>query len=87
MRRVSVLTIGIILSILGFIVLIPNANASGPEAYEEMYWAFGGCLTCLTGTVIIIIALLRPNKEIDLHSNETENTTSIPPPVLSNDDA
>ena len=87
MVRVSALAIGIILFLLSFIILIANSNASGPEAYKEAYLAFGAFLTCLTGIAIIIIALFWPHKEIELHSNETANTLSIPPPVLSNDDA
>lgn len=86
MSRVSALTIGIILSIIGLIIFAPNSNASGPEAYEELYWAFGGCLLSLTGIIVIIVALLWPRKSIDLNSSETGNEVSIPPPVLSDRD-
>jgi len=80
--KVPAFVIGIILSILGLMIFAPNSNASGPEAYEELYWAFGGCLLSLTGMLVIIVASLWPRKSIDLNSNETGNEVSIPPPVL-----
>ena len=83
MSKVPAFVIGIILSILGLIIFAPNSNASGPEAYEELYWAFGGCLLSLTGILVIIVALLWPHKSIDLISSETGNEVSIPPPVHS----
>ena len=81
MSKVPAFVIGIILSIFGLIIFVPNSNASGPEAYEELYWAFGGCLLSLTGMLVIIVASLWPRKSIDLNSNETGNEVSIPPPV------
>ena len=87
MSKAPVLTIGIILSILGFIIWMANANASGPEAYEEMYWTFGGCLTGLTGIMTIIVSLLWQRKTINSDSNDTVNAISIPTPVIFNDDA
>ena len=82
MSKIPAFVIGIILSFLGLIIFLPNSNASGPEAYEELYWAFGGCLLSLTGMIVIIVASLWPRKSIDLNSNETGNEVSIPPPVL-----
>jgi hypothetical protein len=87
MSKEPALPIGIILSLLGVIIWMANANASGPEAYEEMYWAFGGCLTGLTGIIIIIVSLLWQPKKIDLEPNSTVKIISIPEPVLVNDDA
>ena len=87
MSEASALPIGTILSLIGFIIWVTNANASGPEAYEEMYWAFGGCLTGLAGIIIIIFSLLWQPKKIDLESNETVKIISIPEPVLVNNDA
>ena len=87
MSKAPALTIGIILSILGFIIWMTNANASGPESYEEMYWAFGGCLTGLTGIMTIIVSLLWQRKKINSDSNDTVNAISIPAPVIFNDDA
>jgi len=86
MSKVPVFMIGTILSILGLIIFAPNSNASGPEAYGELYWAFGGCLLSLTGIIVIIVTLLWPRKPIDLDSSETGNEISIPPPVISNRD-
>lgn len=86
MSKVPAFVIGIILSILGLIIFAPNSNASGPEAYEELYWAFGGCLLSLTGILVIIVASLWPRKSIDLNSNETGNEVSITPPVHSDRD-
>tara|TARA_B100000768_G_scaffold121824_1_gene112798 strand:+ start:294 stop:554 length:261 start_codon:yes stop_codon:yes gene_type:complete len=84
--KVLVFVTGIILSILGLIIFVPNSNASGPEAYEELYWAFGGCLLSLTGILVIIVALLWPSKSIDLDSSEIGDVISIPPPVISDKD-
>ena len=81
MSKIPAFVIGIILSILGLTIFLPNSNASGPEAYEELYWAFGGCLLSLTGMLVIIVASLWPRKSIHLNSNETGNEVSIPPPV------
>ncbi len=86
MSKVLVFVTGIILSILGLIIFVPNSNASGPEAYEELYWAFGGCLLSLTGILVIIVALLWPSKSIDLDSSEIGDVISIPPPVISDKD-
>ena len=86
MSNVFVFISGIILSILGLILFLPNSNASGPEAYEELYWAFGGCLLSLTGILVIIVASFWPRKSIDLNSSETGNDLSIPPPVHSDGD-
>ncbi len=86
MSKVLVFVTGIILSILGLIIFVPNSNASGPEAYEELYWAFGGCLLSLTGILVIIVALLWPSKSIDLDSSEIGDAISIPPPVISDKD-
>ena len=86
MSKVLVFVTGIILSILGLIIFLPNSNASGPEAYEELYWAFGGCLLSLTGILVIIVALLWPSKSIDLDSSEIGDVISIPPPVISDKD-
>ena len=72
--------------IFGLIIFVPNSTASGPEAYEELYWAFGGCLLSLTGILVIIVASLWPRKSIDLNSSETGNDVSIPPPVHSDGD-
>ena len=86
MSKVLVFVTGTILSILGLIIFLPNSNASGPEAYEELYWAFGGCLLSLTGILVIIVALLWPSKSIDLDSSEIGDVISIPPPVISDKD-
>jgi|TARA_B110000914_G_C15131376_1_gene295145 hypothetical protein len=68
------------------IIFTSNSNASGPEAYEELYWAFGGCLLPLTGILVVIVALLWRGKSIDLDSCEIGNELSIPPPVISDED-
>tara|TARA_B110000967_G_C18870043_1_gene554889 strand:+ start:277 stop:540 length:264 start_codon:yes stop_codon:yes gene_type:complete len=87
MSRERTLAIGITLSLLGFIIWMINANSTGPEAYEEMYWAFAGSLTALTGIVTIIVSLSWHRKIEDFDSNETVKTISIPAPVLFNEDA
>ncbi len=76
---------GLVLLVLGLVLYLPNSNASGPEAYEELYWAFGGCLLSLTGILVICIALLWRRESVDLDSNAVENETPIPPPVTSNE--
>ena len=86
MSNVFVFISGIILSILGLILFLPNSNASGPEAYEELYWAFGGCLLSLTGILVIIMALLWPSKSINVVSSEIGDVISTPPPVISDKD-
>ena len=73
MSKIPAFVIGIVLSILGLIIFLPNSDASGPEAYEELYWAFGGCLLSLTGMLVIIVALLWPSKSIELNSYESGN--------------
>ena len=73
MSKIPAFVIGIVLSILGLIIFLPNSDASGPEAYEELYWAFGGCLLSLTVMLVIIVALLWPSKSIELNSYESGN--------------
>ena len=85
MSKVFVFVTGIILSFLGLILFLPNSNASGPEAYEELYWAFGGCLLSLIGILVIIMALLWPSKSIDVVSSEIGDVISTPPPVISDE--
>jgi hypothetical protein len=84
--KVPAFVTGIVLSILGLIIFLPNSRASGPEAYEELYWAFGGCLLSLTGMLVILVASLWPRKSIDLNVDENGHELSIPPPVLSDRD-
>ena len=86
MSNVFVFISGIILSILGLILFLPNSNASGPEAYEELYWVFGGCLLSLAGILVIIMALLWPSKSINVVSSEIGDVISTPPPVISDKD-
>ena len=76
MSKVAIFVTGILSSFFGLIIFIPNSNASGPEAYEELYWAFGGCLLSLTGILVSIIALLWPSKPIDFESGATKNGDS-----------
>ena len=78
--------IGITMTILGLIIFVPNSDASGPEAYEGLYWVFGGCLLSLTGILVIIIALLWPNESIVLESSVIGDEVSIPPAVISEKD-
>ena len=86
MSKVFVFVTGIILSFLGLILFLPNSNGSGPEAYEELYWAFGGCLLSLIGILVIIMALLWPSKSINVVSSEIGDVISTPPPVISDKD-
>ncbi len=81
MSKAPAFVIGIILSIVGLIAL--EFSADVPNHYEELYWAFGGCLSSLIGILVIIVALLWPHKSIDLISSETGNEVSIPPPAHS----
>ncbi len=78
MSKVAIFVTGILFSLFGLIIFIPNSNASGPEAYEEFYWAFGGCLLSLTGILVSIVALLWPSKPIDFESGAIENGDSNP---------
>jgi len=84
--KVHLFVIGITMTILGLIIFVPNSDGSGPEAYEVLYWAFGGCLLSLTGIFVSIVALLWPNKPIVLESSAIEDEVFIPPPVISNKD-
>lgn len=86
MDKVHFFVIGITMTILGLIMFVPNSYASGPEAYEELYWVFGGCLLSLTGILVSIVALLWPNEPIVLESSAIEDEVFIPPPVISNKD-
>jgi hypothetical protein len=84
--KVHLFVIGIITTILGLIIFVPNSDGAGPEAYEGLYWVFGGCLLSLTGILVSIVALLWPNEPIVLESSAIEDEVFIPPPVISNKD-
>ena len=86
MDKVHLFVIGITMTILGLITFVPNSDTSGPEAYEVLYWAFGGCLLSLTGILVSILALLWPNKPIVFESSAIEDEVFIPPPVISDKD-
>jgi len=86
MSKVPVFVIGIILSILGLVMIVLNSTAPGPEAIGVIYWQFGGCLLSLTGILVVFVALIWPQKSVDLDSSEIGNEISIPPPVISKRD-
>jgi len=60
MIRNGTTIIGIILSVIGFILFVSNINDSSTWYSESLYWAFGGCMASLSGFVILIIALIWP---------------------------
>ena len=80
MSKGPVYGVGIVLTLVGLIIFLLNGNATGPEAYEALYWAFGGCLTFVTGVVLILATWFwkrQQHAQVEVQLGDDD----LPPPV------
>lgn len=84
MNKGPVYVIGIALILAGLVIFLLNGNATGPEAYEALYWAFGGCLTFAVGVVLVLATWFWKRQQHVLV--DVDHDDAIPPPVYANRD-
>ena len=82
MSKGPVYAVGIALTLVGSIIFLLNGNATGPEAYEALYWAFGGCLTFVAGVVLTLATWFWKRHQHD-PVNVERGDDDIPPPVYA----
>ena len=58
MMRTVAFILGAVLTPIGSIIFIGNVDATGPEAYEQLYWAAGGCGMTIFGVICTIFPFL-----------------------------
>ena len=82
MYRALVAWMGIITALVGLMIYSVNIQASGPEAYEEMYWAFGGCMTALLGFALITSTIFFKGKNIVVSVSNDDSDMQLPKPIV-----